>query len=627
MLQFIRSFVGSWVSKILFVFLILSFGVWGIGDVINSPSTSSTVAEVGDVKIDRAELDQEFRRQVERLRPMVGGNLTLEQARQFGLLDQSLSALVQRALYDQAAQDLGISIGDDVIRQRIAEEPAFHNAQGQFDPNQFRAVLRNNQLTEDGYVAILRRELARELAVGGVMAGITAPKPLTEALFRYRNEKRVAEVITLPNTTVGDVGTPDEETVKRYYDDHQVRFTAPEFRALTILRLSPEDVAKDIQVSDEELRAAFDEREDEFGTPERRSIKMVLVDEEAKADAIANGAKGKGLDDAAKEAGTDVIALDDIARGELPELGDAAFALAQGSVSEPIRTDLGWHVLSVTEVKPGASKSFEEVREQLLADLRHEKALDSLYSVANRVEDQLASGAPLEEVAQSQGLTLTRVPATDNNGMTPEGRPVENVAALAAILPAAFQQASGTTSSLTEGADNVFHAVRVDSVTPAAAKPLDTVRDEVVTAWQQEERAKRAAAKAEEIASQLKQGAGAAMQDIAGSAGGTFAVTSPFTRDARGVEGLPGDLVSRLFAAQPGEVVTGSGPEAQTIARLKEIIPADPAAPDAELAPLTEMVGQGLENDLLAQLGEALRRDYPVQVYPERIEQFFSTPN
>ncbi|WP_207458479.1 SurA N-terminal domain-containing protein [Azospirillum sp. SYSU D00513] len=626
MLQLIRGFAGSWVTKILFVLLILSFGAWGIGDMTTA-GTSSTVAKVGDKPVDRAELDLEFRRQVERLRPMVGGSLTLEQARQFGLLDQSLSTLVQRALYDQVARDLGIVVSDEVIRQRIADEPAFRNPQGQFDPEQFRTVLRNNQLTEDAYVSIMRREIARELAVAGVLSGVSAPKPLTEALYRHRAEKRVAEVITLPNAVVGDVGTPDDAAVQKYYDDHQVRFTAPEYRALTVARLSPEEVAKDIPVSDEELRAAYTEREDEFGTPERRSIQMVLADDEALARRIAEAAKTKGLAEAAKEAGVEPIALDNVARNELPELGDAAFALDSGAVSEPIKTALGWHVLGVTEVQPGSSKSFEEVRDELLATLKREKAVDSVYSIANGADDQLASGAPLEEVAQSKGLTLVKIPAVDNSGQTPEGKAAEGVPNLAEILPAAFQQASGTTSNLTEGTGNAFYAVRVDGITPAAPKPLDQVRAEVVAAWQGEERAKRAAAKAEELANRLKQEPGAAIETVAAEAGGVLSVTAPFTRDARAVETLPGDLVRRLFAAKPGEVVTGSGPQVQTVARLKEVIPADPAAPGAEIAPVEATVSQGLEGDIVAQLGAALQQDYPVEVYRDRIDQFFATPN
>ena len=628
MLQFIRTYAGSWVVKILFVLLILSFAAWGIEDMIRTGGNSSTVASVGKVDIDRAELDHEFRRQMERLRPMLGGNLTTEQARQFGLLEQSLSALVQRALYDQAAHDAGISVGQDVVRQRIAEEPAFRNAQNQFDPNLFRSVLRENQLTEDGYVALLRRETARDLVAGAVGAGVTAPKPLVQDLYRFRGERRVAEVVTLPNAAIGDVGVPDEAELTRYYEDHQVRFTAPEYRALSIAQLSADELAKDVRIPDDELRAAYDERAGEFSTPERRTIEMALANDEAKAKEIAEAARTKGLTAAAKDAGIDVITLDNVARNELPEIGDAAFALAQGAVSDPIRSGLGWHVLTVTAIQPGATKTFEEARAQLLADLQKEKAMDSLYSIANRVEDQLASGAPLEEVAQAQGLAIAKIAAVDSSGKAPDGKDAApGRANFAAMVQTAFQLASGATSNLTEAPNNVFYAVRVDSVTPAAPKPLAEVREQAVAGWQDDKRAKLAAEKAQDIAAKLKQGSEAAAQDVAAQAGARFAMTTPFTRDSRSVEGLPGELVRKLFDVKPGETVTGATADSQVVARLKEIIPADPAAGDATLATVESTVAQGLEGDIMTQFGNALRNSYPVEVYRNRIDQFFASGN
>ena len=627
MLQFIRNFAGSWVVKILFVLLILSFGIWGIGDVFRS-STPTTVAEVGKVTIDRDALDQEFRRQMERLRPMLGGNLTAEQARQFGLLDQALSALIQRTLFDLAAKDAGIAVGPEVVKLRIADEPAFRNPQGQFDPNLFRSVLRNNQLTEDGYVALVRRETARELVSGAVGAGVTAPKPLVQALYRYRGEKRVAEVVTLPNAAVGDVGAPDEAEVTRAYEDHQVRFTAPEYRALTVAQLSPDALAKDVKIADDQLRAAYDERSAEFGTPEKRNVQMVVVNDEAKARQIAEAAKAKGLADAAKEAGVEPVALDNIARADLPGLGDAAFALESGKTSDALKSDLGWHVLAVTGIQAGSTRSFEEVRDQLRADLQKEKALDAVFTIANKAEDQLASGASLEEVAQAQGLTLTKVAAVDSTGKAPDGKDAApDLPGLKAQLPTAFQLKSGAASNLAEGQGSVFTAVRVDSVIPAAVRPLAEVRDQVVSGWQDEKRAAQAAGKAEEVAAKLKQGAEAAAQDVATAASAKFAMTAPFTRDAKSVEGLPGELVRKLFDAKPGEVVGGATADSQIVARLKEVIAADPAAPDAALGPLENTVSQGMENDLMAQFGNALRNHYPVQIHRQRIDQFFAASN
>jgi len=624
MLQFIRSFAGSWVVKILFVLLIASFAVWGIGDVVRQGGTSNTMIEVGPVEVGRNEVDQEFRRQMERLRPLFGGTLTVEQARQFGVLDQAISTLVQRSLYDLAAKDAGLSVGVETVRQRIAEEPAFRDQQGRFNATLFQQILRQNGLSEDGYVQILRREIAREMVSGAVGGGAVAPKPLVDELFRFRQEKRVAEVITIPNASVGDVGTPDDAAVQRYYEDHQVRFTAPEYRTLTVLQMSADDLAKDVTVTDEQLRAAYDERNEEFTTPERRSVQMVVVDAEDKAKQIADAARGgQSLADAAKAAGTEPLTLDSITAQELPEIGPAVFALPQGQTSAPIKSGLGWHVAVVTAVQPGAHKSFEEVREPLLAQLKREKAADRLYEVSNRLDDALAGGATLAEVAQGQGLKTVSIPSVDSTGKAPDGSAVTGVANVAEVVKTAFGLAQGRTSNVVETADNRFFAVHVDGVTPAAVRPLAAVKADVIAGWQEEERAARAAAKAKEVAEKLKAGNEGGAQDLAAKAGGSFAMTAPFTRDARAVEGLSADLVRQLFAAKPEDVVTGSAGDKQIVARLKEVIPADPTAPDAPLAAVEDSVHRGVEGDIMTQFAEALRQQYPVEVHRALIDQMY----
>lgn len=630
MLQSFRGFAGSWIIKILFVLLILSFAAWGIEDVFRSAGTSSTVAKVGEVEIDRAELDSEFRRQMERLRPILGNNLTTEQARQFGLLDQSLNGLIQQSLYDQASRDLGIRVGTELVQMRIVEEPAFRNQAGQFDPNQYREALRNAQLTEAAYVAAITRETARELVISSVGSGATTPASLVNDLYRYRGERRQAELITLPNSVAGDVATPDDAALLRYYEDHQVQFTAPEYRELTVAQLVPATIAADIPVTDQELRDAYSQRENDFGTPERRSIDMVVTGNEAQAKAIRDATlAGKTLADAAKEVGLDVSNFQDISRNELPEIGDAAFALAKDTVSEPVQSMLGWHLMLVTDIKEGAVKSFDDVRDQLSTDLKLEKALDSVFSIANQAEDQLASGAPLEEVANALKLQLTVIPATDAQGRKADG--TEAAPGLAngeAAIKTGYELASGTSSPLIETADHSFYAVRVNTITPAAPRPLDSVRDQVIAGWKDAESARIAAERAKELADKLK-GAGEGAADLAAASGASFAVTAPFRRDDRGVEGLPADLVVRLFAVTPGEVVLGSAPDAQIIARLKSIEPVDPVAATSgdaaeALAATRNAVAQSLSADLLAQFGEALRQRYPVVIHRNRINQFFA---
>ncbi len=627
MLQFIRNTAGSWVVKILFILLIASFGVWGIGDVVRrSSAPSDVVAKVGPIDITRGELDQEFRRQMERLRPMLGGAISTEQALQLGLPTQAVSTLAQRTLYDLAAKHAGLVVSNDTIRQRIADEPAFRAPNGQFDRNRFATVLREIGLSEQGYAALMRREIARGVIASSIGAGVAPPKPLVEALYRRREEKRVAEVISIPNASVKGVDTPDEAAQLRYYEDHQARFTAPEYRALTSFELTKDAVAKDIEISDEQIRAAYAERASDYIVPERRTIAMVLVSDEATATAIADAARaGAPLADAAKTHGAEAMTLDNIRKAELPEVGEDAFALAPGAISAPIKSPLGWHVLAPLSVQPAFEKSLDEVRQPLLAQLKLEAADNQIYKVSNQVGDQLAGGATLEEVAQSRGLTIAKIAAVDGTGKAPDGSPVTGGVEQEQMVQAAFALAQGGSSNIVEGKNGGYFAVRVDLVTPATPRPLAEVQGEVIAGWQEDERARKAAEQAKAIADALKADGEASAQAVATAVGADFAVTDPFTRTARNVTGLTPDLIARLFEEKPGDVVIGNADSAiQRVARLRDIIAADPTAKDANLTTVEQSVARGLESDLMNQFAQALQKEYPITVYQDRIAQIYA---
>jgi peptidyl-prolyl cis-trans isomerase D len=213
MLQAIRSKVASWVAKTLFVMLILSFAVWGIGDIFTQRTTLNPVATVGDTKVTPMQLDRAFRDLVAQYRQAFGPAFDVEQARQFGLVDQALDGLIRDALFDEAAKRLGLRVGDELVRTEITEIPAFRDASGRFSAAQFRFVLQQNQLTEQDVIGIVRRNLAQQALTGGLAAGAVAPGVLAEDLYRHRAERRVAEVIEITAARFADVPVPDEPTI------------------------------------------------------------------------------------------------------------------------------------------------------------------------------------------------------------------------------------------------------------------------------------------------------------------------------------------------------------------------------------------------------------------------------
>lgn len=623
MLQTLRSTAGSWVVKILFLLLILSFGVWGIGDV-TSGWTSRNAVEVGDVAIPPEQLSTEFRREVNRLRQVFGPQFTDAQAIQLGLVDQTVRQVVQRALLTQAAADIGLRVGDEAVVEQVRNVPAFQNQFGQFDPDVMRYVLRQNGFTEQSFVDQIRGDVARSQLVGAVGSGATAPEALASALFLYRGERRIADVINVPASALPEPAAPDDAALTAYHEQNSTRYTAPEFRTLMVATLSAEDLTDGISVSDEELQEAYEARSYEFITPEKRDlVQVVAADEETARRIIEATAGGQTLEDAAAAAGLETVELPETTReGLTEELVEPVFAAEVGAIGGPVESPFGWHVFTVRSVAPGGEQTLEQVREQLTADVRREKAIDQLFEVANTMDDRLASGATLPEAAEAVGANVVRLQGVDAQGRTKDGVQAEGPANLPQVLERAFTLQSGETSNLVESGESSYFAIQVENVEPPALRPLGEVRDQVIADWKAERRNEAAAAKAEELATRLREGADPA--DLAAELpGATYVRTEPLTREGQLTGPIAPALREKLFELGTGEVAAVPTAEGQSVARLVEIVPADPVLGAAQVAQLRTAAKDAIADDIITQYLTGLRGRYDVQENRAVIDSLF----
>src|SRR5215469_3276238 len=448
MLQAIRSKAGSFIVKLLFGLLILTFGIWGIGDIFRTRSSDTAIATVGAHVIRADELQTALRRALEQLSARFGSSIDLQQAKQLGLVDETLNQLIDRSLVDQEVARLQLDVSDDLIRNVITGNPSFRGSDGKFDRGLFNALLAANHLTEDQYVALLRHDIPRNDLLHAVTAGAVAPQSMVDLLYQYRNETRIADIVSLPDASAGDVGQPSETDLKSFYEAHQDLFRAPEYRGFTLASLSPSDLAKDIEIPEAKLKEEYDQRQDELQIPERRQIEQILAPSEEKAkDAEAALAAGKDWRVVATTiAGQnpDTIDLGLLKREEMPStLADVAFELPLDKPSEPVKTALGWHILRVTKIELPVIQTFEQAKEKLEADLARQEAADRIYKVANQVDDALAGGAAMDDAAAKFGLKTTVVAAVDVGGHDPQDKPVTLPVAPNDVLKLAFATNEG----------------------------------------------------------------------------------------------------------------------------------------------------------------------------------------
>jgi peptidyl-prolyl cis-trans isomerase D len=625
MLQAIRSRAGSFVVKALFALLILTFGIWGIGDIFRNRGTDTAVATVGDRSIPAEELQTALRRALEQLSARFGTAIDMQQAKQLGLVDQTLAQLIDRSLIDQEAVRLRLDVSDDLIRNVITANPSFRGSDGRFDGGLFNAVLAGNNLTEDRYVALLRHDIPRNDLLHAVTAGAIAPQPVVDLLYRYRNEKRTADIVTLPIAGVPDAGQPSEDKLKAFYEKHQDLFRAPEYRGFTLVSLSPSDVAKGIEIPEAKLKEEYDQRQDELQIPERRDVEQILAPSEEKAkEAEAALAAGKDWREVATTiAGQapDTIDLGLMRREEMPKaLGEVAFELPLNKPSEPVKTPLGWHILRAVKIEPPVAQTFDEAKPKLEADLAQQEAVDRIYKVANNVDDALAGGATLSDAAEKFGLKTTPVEAVDNAGHDLQDKPVTLPVSAGDVLKLAFATDEGQTSRVTETPDGAIFAVHVDKIIPSHVRPLDEVKDKAVAAWQADRRREIVAKEAEELAAAVT--SGRRLATVAGEKALKATTSPPFTRHPENDTAVPPPLVGKLFAAAPGEVVTASDATGSYVAQLDEVQRPEGVSQTAA-AGLSHELDTAEQLDLAEEFTRALRARFPVEIHREALDRYF----
>ena len=183
MLNVLRQKAGSWVVKVLLLLLVVSFAIWGIGDVFYGGAQNPTVATVGSSEISAGELADAFNRSLNNLQQRLGSTIDREQAIQLGLMQQALQDLITRRLIDLRAREMGLTVADDTLRQLVTEDPLFHSA-GQFDRDRFEQLLRANGMTEQGYLASLRQDVVRSTLTASLAGPVSVPASLVDAIYR-----------------------------------------------------------------------------------------------------------------------------------------------------------------------------------------------------------------------------------------------------------------------------------------------------------------------------------------------------------------------------------------------------------------------------------------------------------
>src|SRR5215475_5791832 len=607
MLRGLRKASSNWLGKAVMAavvgFLVISFAIWGIGDIFRGFGRS-TVAKIGHTEITIEQFRTLYNDRLQQYSRQIGRPISADQARATGLDRAAIRQIFSEILLDERVRALGLALSDAEVAKQITNDPGFRGPNGQFDRFRFEQIIRNAGYTEPRFVAEQRRQSLRRELAGTIASGLSAPRTLVEAANRYENEQRSIEYVLLDRALAGEIPPPPPEVLAKYFEERKTQFRAPEYRKLGISDTITSEQARWIEISDAALKRAYEERRARYVAPERRHILQIDFPNaeaaSAAAERIAKGASFGVIDRAA---------------------ADAAFALKEGEVSVPVQGRFGTVLVQVLKIEPEQVRPLEQVAGELKQELAAARAKSEIFDLYNKIEDARAEGKSLAEAAANLKLEARTIEAIDRSGRDAAGTPVKLPDA-ERLLPAAFSTDVGVERDPLQFQDGYIW-YDVAGISPSRERSLDEIKDLVETRWREQEIATRLDTKATEMLDKLK--AGATLAEVAAANHLKVETLTGLKRgEAAGPLSAAGvdvvfhtakDAAGKTGAAQPAE---------QVVFRVTDIVvPAlDMASEEAKRA--VETLNRSLSEDILAEYIARLESEIGVTINQSALNQVVS---
>ena len=612
MLTMMRNMLRSKAAGGLFVILIIAMAAWGVTDIFAGGAGSGLISSG-----DRVVTDRQFDTSVERVlinaEDAQGRSLTKEQALDQGIIDQVFSRKQTETLLTAYADRLGVSATKDAIDNEIRTSSFFQDDTGLYDANLYLSILDANSIRPADYRDNVEIELTIERLRELPITGLKAPSLLARLQAAYEGERRSASYFTLRQSELAAIPEPTEDALQALYTERQSALRIPERRALSLVRMGPEDFVSTADVSDQDIAATYEAyKASRYTGPDSRRYTTFRFSDEASARAalgrIAGGAAASTIETAVSTA-EQTGPRETLANERLSEQVFGVNAQI-GSIHGPQPDAGGFLVIRLEEIIPGESIPLESVREEIRTELARAQAANQFYEMLPQFDDLLGTGADLESVAKSLGVPLLSFAPVDVSGRSESGQIYTALTESPKLLNSAFNQPAGNQTERFI-LDETTWLARVDVIEAERVPEFEEVRDELVFFWTQQEQQQQLQRVAGEIEIALNEGSTTLAEQATLYQDGVEAFPRPITRAQATQAQLPSTLINALFAAnREGEVFSAPGlPGQQIILQVTQI--------DQPAAETLDLLAEGSVATLQGALAEDLYAAYFVAIRDE----------
>lgn len=489
MLDGIRANAQSWGVKLAFGIIIIVFVFWGIGSYTGP---RGYVATVNDMHITEIEFQKVYGSMEQNLRASYP-DLTPELLKGLQLEQQVLQRLIMKKLLESEAERIGLEISPYELRLAVQDMPYFLNKDGKFDKDEYLRVLKASGLTPAQFESGLREDMLPEKLQKLLTAGAWGSPEEARLRYMYERQKRSVDYILFPLADYISASAPSDAEIQTAYEARAAQYALPARVKLQYVLLDPEKMADPSAISEEALSAAYEMRKAQFADPEKVHARHILIRvgegapeaevkkaEKSAGDIAAKIRGGEDFIEAAKKYGQDPSAaqggdLGFFTREQMVKpFADAAFSLAAGELSAPVRTQFGFHLIKVEEKQAAKQRTLDEVKDELRAALAVEAATEALQAKTDAVLAAALSNGDMSSAAGRAGLQAAETALESADALA------EELGLRSIDMQVVMNTPAGTVVDSSFATQKGMLVIRVAESVPAMTKALEEVRGEIV---------------------------------------------------------------------------------------------------------------------------------------------------
>ena len=585
MLDTLKNKINSIFSKIFLLILAASFALWGVGDIFSSRNNPG-VAAVGKLDVTANEFIETYQRILTELNKNTDGQITEEVAQSLGLPRQTLSQLINEKIIDIEVEKANITVPDEHLKKLIYSSSLFKDQFGAFSKQQFQYVLRQLGMDEKIYFNEIKKSILRDQIRSPFAYANDISPVIKETYYNIRNESRSIKVINIAasNYKINDI--PKDTEIQNKLNKDQEMYMNQELRSFSFISLKPADLIDTINISEEDLKAEYNNYPEKYNISEKRNVLLVNFQNKEEAIKIIEAINQLPQETNISEKLLNVLEksptqdheeakLGVIEYKDLPnEVSENVFKARENKLIGPEKTPFGWRIFLVSQIIPEIVKKYSDVKLEIEKELKVNVALEKMYDLGNAFYDEIAAGNGIEDAATAISAKVLKFKNIDANGIDAKGNVLNELPPYPNLMQTVFSANINDPSELINTIGNTIYAIQVEDIVPQSIMTFEEAKEQIIKDIQTEKSLNVALNIANEIIK--KQNNKQDFESLAKEYNLVLLNADNVQKDGSGAEGILNDeALNQVFIIKNGKTTNPIKYNDNTyiVAKVEDVIP------------------------------------------------------